>query len=194
MRNISRIYTGAVNTEATVLTSSSGTFTFRWTVKHNPSSSGYWMGFDKNYPTFQLFGFPVDFPANAFQLSNSGAYINQNLTFAGTCGNVVVNAASTGVTSAPISSASNFNNIVLSSNYLLTPVTTTVTSGSTTCTTKIATASVNTIGNVASIEWRYDDNLLSSTSTLTVITSEVRTYAIIVTLDSGCVITKTVTF
>ncbi len=196
MRNIARIYTTGTNIDAEVVTSNAGNFIYRWKVKHVPSPAGYWMGFDRNFPYLQLSGFADNIPSNPFQFSSTLGYLDRTVILDTGCGELQIKATSAGGAGVPFSNASNFNNIILTnSGYLHTPITTSILSGDISCVTKIATATINVVGNIASLRWENSNNdVLGTTNVLTVFVNDVDTYTLFVTLENGCVITKTVTF
>ena len=194
MRNIARIYTTGTNIEATVIATdlTVGNLSYVWTIKNNPATSSYWMGFDRNFPYVQTTGFSNNNPTNVFSITGTTVSIDKTITFDTACGDIDVRVTSPSISMFP-TPQTNFNFVSFYDNYANVTVTPTILDSSS-CARKTLTATVTTAQTISSVQWRdADNNVVGNTYVLEIVDEAPQAYTFRVTLSNGCVKTKTIT-
>lgn len=153
---------------------------------HNPS--GPLFGINRNDAYMKIH------TSNGDKFTNTASFLTGSSGFSGTtnysvsCGSISLGINTTYIDTPVDYSQTSFNKIVLTSNFATTPVTYTVNSLS--CATKDLVAMYDST-NVISVQWKNPSNTVISTTASAVATTT-GTYTFEVTLNTGCIIQKTI--
>lgn len=160
-------------------------------IKHNPS--GVWMGINKLDFRLQWVdtdGTTITNTTPSITYSGGPNFIADDFSIATTCGNLTGRVVMSGG-SAFNFGGSNFNELVVA-EPTLNKAASIVNLVSPSCTSTTLKAAYSTTQEVLAEEWiDSDDNTISVTSTANVIADDIYTYAL--SLDSGCIVSKTIT-
>jgi len=154
---------------------------------HNPS--GYLFGINRSDAYIKVDTISGDRTATNIGFLSPSSVINGTANYVLSCGTVTLTVPTTSI-STPIDYAqTSFNKITLSSNFSSDSIP--FTANALTCAAKELTATYDTT-KVSSVEWtNSDDDVLSTTSTVTVSLAGVYTFT--ATMPNGCVISETIT-
>jgi hypothetical protein len=164
------------------------------TAKHNPS--GFFFGINKNDLYFEVVNtvtnqsFTSTTPLNT---SGASVFLNNLVNITTPCGDTISYQVKTTTATAGVSinfALTNFNEIVLNSDYSTTPLFM-VNNSPQICNTYFLTASLD-LTNILNVEWLdEEDTILSETTTAVVYSPGTYTFKAYTTV--GCVIIRTIT-
>lgn len=154
---------------------------------HNPAT--YFFGINRADPYIKVDTISGDRTNTNIGFLTATSIINGTVNYTLSCGTVSLVVPTTSV-STPIDYAqTSFNKISLTSNFSSTPVT--FTSNTLTCPIKVLMATYDST-NVTNVFWsNADEDILSTTSTVTTGLAGVYTFTAI--MNNGCTVTKSVT-